>query len=86
MKLQYTKHFSEVYQQLPKHIKKQADKQFEFLLENFRHTSLHVKKIQGLKQTIWEARVSEGYRFTFQIENDTYLLRKTGTHDILRNP
>lgn len=86
MKLQYTEHFSEGYQQLPEHIKKQSNKQLELLLKNFRHPSLYVKKIQGLKQNIWEARVSEGYRFTFQIERDVYLLRKIGTHDILRSP
>ena len=35
---------------------------------------------------IWELRVTQGYRLTFQIEGDIYLLRTVGTHDILREP
>ena len=35
---------------------------------------------------IWEARISGGYRFTFAIEGDTYILRHIGKHDILDRP
>ncbi len=35
---------------------------------------------------IWEAKVTKGYRFTFQIEEQTYLIRRVGPHDILRSP
>jgi hypothetical protein len=35
---------------------------------------------------IWEARVTGGYRFTFVIEGDTYILRRVGAHDIERQP
>jgi hypothetical protein len=35
---------------------------------------------------IWEGRITQGYRFTFQIVGDIYLLRRIGTHDILRRP
>lgn len=37
-------------------------------------------------RNIWEGRVTGGYRFTFQIEGDVYILRKVGTHDILKKP
>jgi len=35
---------------------------------------------------IWEGRITKSYRFTYQIEGDTYVLRRVGTHDILKNP
>lgn len=35
---------------------------------------------------IWEGRVSRDYRFTFQIIGDIYLMRRIGTHDVLRRP
>lgn len=35
---------------------------------------------------IWEARVTQGYRFTFAIEGDTYILYRVGPHDIERRP
>ena len=37
-------------------------------------------------QDIWEGRITKGYRFTFQVRQDTYLLRRIGTHDILAAP
>jgi mRNA-degrading endonuclease RelE of RelBE toxin-antitoxin system len=86
MQVQYTKHFLDCHKKLPHEIKTQFEKQLNFLNENFRHPSLHTKKMSGLKYNIWEARVSHGYRFTFQIENDTIILRKIGTHNILQKP
>jgi len=35
---------------------------------------------------IWEARVTKNYRFTLQIQGDFYILRKIGTHDMLKRP
>ncbi len=35
---------------------------------------------------IWEGRITKGYRFTFQVHQDSYLLRRIGTHDILTAP
>ena len=42
-------------------------------------------KMEG-HTSIWEARISAGYRMTFQINGDTYLLRRAGSHDILKKP
>lgn len=85
MKIQTTKPFDKDYKNLPEAIKEQADKQFVLLMENPRHPSLRIKKIKGL-QNIWEGRVTKDYRFTFQISGETYLLRRIGTHDILKTP
>jgi len=41
--------------------------------------------MQG-RADIWECRVSGGYRFTFQVEGDTLVLRRVGPHDVLNTP
>jgi len=85
MKIQITKPFEKDYRALPQLIKNQADKQFGLLLEDPHHPSLRIKKIKG-HPTIWEGRITKSYRFTFQISGETYLLRRIGTHDILKTP
>ena len=68
---------------MPKQIQKTAEKNLELFSKNPRYPSLRVKKMEGTKN-IWEGRITEGYRFTFQMEGDTYTLRRAGTHDILK--
>ena len=85
MKFTFTKNFVREYRKLPQEIQKAVDKQLEVLLENPKHPSLNLKKMQD-PRGIWECRVTYSYRFTFQIEDDTYILRKVGTHDTLKNP
>ncbi|MBU0568140.1 hypothetical protein KKC52_08855 [bacterium] len=86
MKLTFTKPFIRDYQSLPALIHAQADKQLELLLKDFRHPSLHTKKIKKEKG-VWEGRVTKGLRFSFKIEKDTYILRRIGPHDrVLRKP
>ena len=85
MKLSFTKNFIREYGKLPKQIQRLAEKQLETLLSNPQHPSLGMKKMQDPRR-IWECRVTDSYRFTFQLESDVYILRKIGTHDMLRNP
>ena len=85
MKVQTTKPFDEDYAALPESLKERADKQFILLMENLHHPSLGLKKIKG-HPNIWEGRITKGYRFTFQMLGAVYLLRRIGTHDILRTP
>ena len=85
MKLLFTKSFVRDYRRLPQEIQKVVDKQIQTLFSNPNHPSLHLKKMRDPRD-IWEGRVSQSYRFTFQIIRDTYVLRKVGTHDILRKP
>ena len=85
MRLQWTQNFKKDYQALSEEIKKRVKKQLKIIKQNPHHPSLHTKKMNDLRD-IWEARVTESYRFTFQIEKDIYILRRVGTHDILRNP
>jgi len=85
MKLLFTKNFVREYRKLPQQIQKATDKQLELFLSNPQHPSLSIKKMQD-PRNIWEGRVTESYRFTFQIEEGTYILRKVGTHDLLKKP
>jgi len=85
MKLAFSKKFIKDYRRLPEPIRKAADKQLNRLLSDFQHPSLNAKKMQDPRE-IWEGRVTKGYRFTFQIEEDVYFLRRVGTHDLLKNP
>ena len=85
MKIQTTRPFDEDYSGLPEPIKERTDRQLTLLLENPRHPSLRLKKIKG-HPTIWEGRVTKSYRFTFQISGEVYLLRRIGTHDVLKTP
>jgi mRNA-degrading endonuclease RelE of RelBE toxin-antitoxin system len=85
MKIQTTKTFDKDYDALPEHVKDRTDKQFILLLENPNHPSLRLKKIRG-HPDIWEGRITKSYRFTFQISREMYMLRRIGTHDILKTP
>ena len=85
MKLLFTKTFIRDYRKLPKDIQQLTDKQLGLLLSNPRHPSLNLKKMQDPRD-IWEGRITMSYRFTFNITEETYILRKVGTHDVLRNP
>lgn len=85
MKLLPTERFRRDYLRLSEEIQDQIDGKLDLFLLSPRHPSLQVKKMQGTAD-IWELRVSLGYRLTFQIQGDRYILRRVGTHDILRKP
>lgn len=85
MRILTTKPFDKDYEALPKKVKTLTDQKFRLLLQNPRHPSLQIKKMNDPRD-IWEGRITQSYRFTFQIEGDTYLLRRIGTHDILKTP
>ncbi len=77
------KPFKKDYKSLPSEIRKKADKQLKLLFSNLRHPSLRAKKMVG-KEDVWEIRITSGYRMTFMIQGDTYILRRIGTHNILK--
>ena len=85
MKIQTTKAFDKDYEDLPEPIKEQTDKQLILFLDNPHHPSLRVKKIKGHPK-IWEGRITKNYRFTSQIEEEIYILRRIGIHNILKSP
>jgi mRNA interferase RelE/StbE len=81
----FTKPFQQDYLGLPEEIRKQIDKQIQRLIENPKDPSLTIKKMEG-HTSIWEARITKGYRMTFQINGDIFLLRRVGVHSILKRP
>lgn len=85
MELFYTKAFKKDYKSLPTKIQKKTDKAISFLLSNLTHPSLRVKKMSS-QENIWEGSITMQYRFTFHVERDTFILRRVGTHDILKSP
>jgi len=85
MKIYRTERFKKQYKKLPQYIKKATKKQLGFLLSDSGHPSLNIKKMKD-PRNIWEGRITQSYRFTFQTKEDTYILRNIGTHDILEKP
>ena len=86
MELFLTKIFERDYKKLPKSIQKRCDKQLLNLLKNPYYPSLRTSKIQG-HRNIWEGRITEDIRFSFQIAKDIYIIRRVGEHDeVLRKP
>jgi addiction module RelE/StbE family toxin len=86
MKIKAYRSFKKKYRKLPAAIQDKVDRQIEQLSNNFKHPSLHTKKIKGI-DGIWEVRVDDFYRLTFEIVEDTVFLRVVGNHDdVLKNP
>jgi len=42
--------------------------------------------LEKLTKEIWAFSVTMNYRVTFQYDNGDIMLRKIGTHDVLRRP
>jgi mRNA-degrading endonuclease RelE of RelBE toxin-antitoxin system len=85
MKLSFTHSFIRDYQALPGNLQKMVDDKLALLNSNPRHPSLCLKKMQD-PRNIWEGRITKGYRFTFQWQGDSCILRRLGSHDILKTP
>jgi mRNA-degrading endonuclease RelE of RelBE toxin-antitoxin system len=77
--------FKKDFEKLPLEIQRRAEKQLRLFIQNPKHNSLNIKKMRS-PNNIWEGRITQSYRFTFQIEGNTYVLRRMGTHDISKNP
>ena len=83
MTLRILESFRILYKCLPGDIQQRVDRTVHLLIQNPRHPSLHTKKMQG-PGNVWEVRVSRNYRVTFFWESDVIILRRVGTHDILK--
>ena len=85
MHIETTVTFVRLYKKLPDELKERAKKALELLQSNPSHPSLGHKKMSG-QTDIYEVRVSDNYRITYQKIENVAFLRKIGTHDLLRNP
>ncbi len=80
-----TERFKRDFKRLPREIQTRTAKVLELFLSNPRHPSLRVKRMEGTP-SIWELRVSQNYRLTFQFGQEGVLLRRIGTHNVLNRP
>ena len=85
MRIEATQTFVKIYRNLPLEIQEKTKKTLELFEANPAHPSLGHKKMAG-QTNIYELRVTQNYRLTYQRTEDTIYLRKIGTHDLLRNP
>ena len=85
MQLLRTERFKKDFKRLPQDIQSKFPTVLERFLSNPRYPSLHAKKMEGVRD-IWELRVTDNYRVTFQFVQEGVLLRRIGTHDVLRQP
>ena len=86
MKIARTERFKKAYKKLNQRQRRAVEKALSFLVNNIRHPSLRVKKIEGTTG-IWEARASKSIRLSFEFRDDTLILRNVGEHDeVLRGP
>lgn len=85
--LYLTRTFERLFKRLPKDIQDQTYEKLALFLEDPSHPSLRVKRMKGTA-AIWEMSVTMNYRITFEvdveIEGERVLLRRIGTHDVLR--
>ena len=57
----------------PPRVRRAFEKQLRHLLRDLRHPSLQAKKYDEVRD-IWQARVTQSWRFYFQIKGHTYVL------------
>jgi mRNA interferase RelE/StbE len=86
VQIRFTDRFEEDYQILPPDLQDRVDKALMLFQANPKHRSLRVRKMAGYRN-VWEARVTQSYRFTFSIDKEgTYILRRVGPHEIEKKP
>ena len=85
MTLTFSKPFVRQYRKLAPPIRTKVDRQLRNLSQNPRHPGLFARKMTGYSD-VWEARIDEHYRVTFQIVDDVIVVRRVGTHEIYRHP
>ena len=79
--IETTERFERDFMSLPLEIQKKVLKTLRLLAENPRHPSLQTKPVKGARG-IYEARIDQSYRMTYQrLPNDLLLLRAAGKHD-----
>lgn len=79
MKLRFHPRIAEQLADAPSTVRKAFDKQVTFLAEDLRHPSLRSKKYDEAND-VWQARVTKGWRFYFQIQGDTYTILSVTAH------
>ena len=79
MRAVLAEHFTRAFIGAPPEVQKRFGQQLAHLLRDLRHPSLHAKKYDETRN-IWQARVSDNWRFYFRIEDDAYHLLDIKAH------
>lgn len=86
MRLIRTERFKRAYRKLENQEQERAKQALVRLLADRTYPALRAKRVQGTAK-IWELRASRDIRVTFEIEDNTIILRNVGHHDpTLKNP
>lgn len=85
MQILRTERFRKDFRRLPVEAQERLGRALEQFVANPRHPALRVKKMEGAPN-IWEPRVSDNHRVTFEYCEGGVILRRVGPHDILRRP
>ena len=86
MRLIRTERFKRAYRKLENQEQERVKQALVRLLADRTYPALRVNRVQGTAK-IWELRASRDIRVTFEIEDNTIILRNVGHHDpTLKNP
>ena len=80
-----TRSFQRLFKRLPADIRDATHSKLARYLENPAHPSLRIRRVKGTER-IWEMSITLNYRLTFEIDGERVILRRIGTHDMLRKP
>ena len=80
--LVFTETFKENYRRLPSNFQDRFDKKLVLFLQNPKHPSLNIHRYHG-REDIWEGYVTQSYRFTFSVTEDSIVFRNIGSHAII---
>jgi addiction module RelE/StbE family toxin len=80
----FTPRFDKLFRKLPKRIREETYEKLALLTNDLAHPSLRAKRMQGAD--IWEISITMNYRLTFEVDGERVILRRIGTHDVLRRP
>jgi mRNA-degrading endonuclease RelE of RelBE toxin-antitoxin system len=79
MRFRYHPRVVEQLADAPLPVRRAFDRKVELLVQDLRHPSLRAKKYDETRD-LWQARVSMGWRFFFQIQGDTYTILSVIAH------
>lgn len=85
MRIAFTDQFKKAFDHLPAVVQKKTLRHVRLLAADLRHSGVKAKKMTSVGD-VWEGRVDQSYRFTFEITGDTLVFRDVGTHDVLKHP
>jgi mRNA-degrading endonuclease RelE of RelBE toxin-antitoxin system len=83
-KFQYKERFKKAYKKLDPRIQEEVDETLKDLQKSPIPRGRRAKKMRGHHNPeIWEARVNDNFRITFELNDDMVVLRNVGSHNLL---